>query len=119
MDQKTIDGLSPRIRKLVVWLNKNIHRTTDSGDGSNHEEGMECAVPFPMIAIIVTPFTMVSEAYRLLNDLRELGIDLKKIGRKGHKADETTPSIQATFDPVDQTAVIILANVTDEMCKFE
>lgn len=117
MDQKTIDGLSPRIRRLVVWLNENLHNTTDSGDGSNYKEGMECAIPFPMIAIMVTPFTLVSESCRLLNDLRELGIDLKKISKKG--IDETTPSIQATFNPVDQVAIILLLNITDEMCRFE
>ena len=34
------------VRKLVADLNKRGYETTDSGDGTNHKEGMECALPY-------------------------------------------------------------------------
>ena len=46
MDQTTKDELSPGIRDLVIKLDELGYTTTDSGDGSNHEDGMECALPY-------------------------------------------------------------------------
>jgi len=38
--------ISPGVADLVAELNAAGYRTTDSGDGTNFAEGMECALPF-------------------------------------------------------------------------
>lgn len=65
LDQDEVDKLSPGIRNAVLWMRKNGFETTDSGDGSNYGQGMECAVPYPMIAIVVSKADLLDEADRL------------------------------------------------------
>lgn len=39
------DDIDEGIRDLVILLNECGYETTDSGDGTNYENGMECAIP--------------------------------------------------------------------------
>lgn len=39
------DEIPEGVRPLVKLLNDFGYETTDSGDGSNYENGMECAIP--------------------------------------------------------------------------
>jgi len=48
------DQISPGVRDLVRELRGRGFETTDSGDGSNHAAGMECALPFRHVAIVTT-----------------------------------------------------------------
>jgi len=73
LDKKIMEELSPGIKDFVVWLNDNGFDTIDSGDGSNHEDGMECAVEFPMVAIqVMDKNKLISEADRLIELIDKL-----------------------------------------------
>ena len=111
-----MNEISPGVRKLVAWLNKKGFHTTDSGDGSNFKAGMECAVEFPMVAMVSTPVALISDANYLVALLKTVGVNLRKIGplQYGNEDTDVIPCVQATCDPVDMTAIIMLTNVTDE-----
>lgn len=109
--------LSPGIRDLVVWLNEQGFRTTDSGDGSNHDAGMGCAVDFPMVAILVEPASaLIAESDRLGRLLGERGIDFEppECDCCDPPDEITWPTIQGTYDPHNGTAIIVLSNVLSE-----
>lgn len=74
-EQEMIDGLSPGIRDLVVALREAGFNTVDSGDGSNHEEGMGCAVPFKMIAMIAPRHKAFDETDRLHDFMERQDVD--------------------------------------------
>lgn len=104
----TVAPIAPNIRRVVKMLRSGGFETTDSGDGvTNVAAGMECAVDFPMVAIKPAGALEI-EATRLLVFLREHGLVIEP---QGHDA----PCIQASFDPVDGSAVILLIGVHDEM----
>ncbi len=48
-------SLSPGVRMLVEAPREAGLEATDSGDGSNYEAGMECALPFPHVFIACPP----------------------------------------------------------------
>lgn len=52
MSELDITTISPGVRDLVAALRDAGLHTTDSGDGSNHAAGMECALPFPHVFIM-------------------------------------------------------------------
>lgn len=116
MDQHIIDGLSPGIKTLVLWLNTNGFQTIDSGDGSNAAAGMGCAIATPMVAILTCNDHMAQEADRLMTMLETRGVDFtappQDCADPEHEV--TWPSIQASYDPGDGNAVIVLLNVTSE-----
>lgn len=99
-----LENVSPGVKDLVWWLRMNGFETTDSGDGSNHEDGMEGALPFPMVSMTVTPEVLVIESVRLRDLLAKRGVILQPTGSE-------LPSIQASYDPSDSVAVIMLINV--------
>ena len=89
-------ALSPGIRNAVVWLRERGWVTTDSGDGSNFDAGMEGALPFPHIAV-------QSHEDTLLNDGRHL---LKLLTYAGAPASVT---VECSFNPADRSAVILVS----------
>jgi len=109
--------LSPGVRDLVVWLNEQGFVTCDSGDGSNYEMGMGCAVPEPMIVIEVNMFHIAGTANQLHHLLNQHGVDFtpKYFDDSGDKRAHDWPTIHASYDPEDRHAVIILLNVTSGM----
>lgn len=104
------ESITPGIRQLVAWLNSKGFETTDSGDGvTNVEAGMECAMATPNVAIAVSPDVLVSETRRLFSLLvSELKVAVSRINE-----DASTVMIQATFDPGDESAVIMLTGLDD------
>ena len=62
------DELSPGIRDLVRELNDLGYETTDSGDGTNYQEGMECALPYRHVIGIIPPEKDVREFTDTLQD---------------------------------------------------
>lgn len=60
------EQLNPGIRDLVREL-REVHKfeTTDSGDGTNYANGMECAMKERHVAMVTEPTVMVYDAVRL------------------------------------------------------
>lgn len=109
LDQDEINALSPGIRGAVLWLRKNGFETTDSGDGSNYGQGMECAVPYPMIAIVVSKADLLDEADRLAELLSKEGLPLQWTNTKGKTQPEDAVQVQATYDAGDNSCLIIVS----------
>lgn len=104
------ESLNPGIRRLVSWLNYNGFTTTDSGDGvTNVITGMEYALEYPHVVLRVEPTEdLVATAKSLCRMLREHGMTIEPVSMP-HR-----PSIQATYDPTDDTAVIVLTGIDDQ-----
>lgn len=89
--------LDPGIRWVVIWLNKIGFETTDSGDGRTKPPGPD-VLPYAHVAIKSSPTSLLSDADHLrrrIDDARPGG--------------SVMPSIQATYDPADQSAVILVS----------
>lgn len=119
MTPEEIQNLSPGIRDLVVWLNARGFTTVDSGDGTNFEGGMGCAVPFAMIAIKTRPIQLIDDARSLMCLLEDRGVSFKPPANPSEQLIEEScwPTIQATYNPQDRQAIIVLYNVTSYMMK--
>ena len=108
MSKLNISELDAKIRETVRILNEYGFETCDSGDGSKYPE-MECARDHAHVSIIVTPEELVDETDRLLNILDMLGVKVGPIG------DENCAWIQASYDPVGETAILEVLHLTDDM----
>lgn len=109
LSKEVIDGLSPGVRDLVVYLNNELeYPTTDSGDGSNHAAGMECAPPFPMVAMDVSDRDQVIAAKRLESWLYLEGVRFRP-------TDDDGPRIEVNYSPHDDISILLLINVTSDM----
>ncbi len=72
LTQEEIDGLSPGIRDAVLWFNEQGWETCDSGDGSNHAQGMECANEFSHVDIVSTRNEVIDLADEIQNRMVNL-----------------------------------------------
>lgn len=97
-------NLNPGIINTVKWLNENGFQTVDSGDGETHD--YECDLECPYVHISVAPEKLISEANRLQAKLQENGIVLTESDESG-----SSPTIQASYSPLDGLAFISLFNV--------
>lgn len=97
--------IDPGVRRLVRWLNDRGYRTTDSGDGVTKVGTMDCALRVANVAILATCFDLVQEARSLLEDFAKIGVIVENI---------EGATIQATYSPIDNVAVILLLGVSDE-----
>lgn len=104
------EGLCPGIQQTVAWLQGQGFQTTDSGDGHSNE-GMECALPFPNVTMVCSPAEMAVESDRLLGLLRDRGV----VVEPGSPEEPGPPRIQASYDPANGVAVIMLVNVDDKL----
>lgn len=105
------ETITPGVARTVALLQSWGFDTTDSGDGvTNVEAGMECAMPFPNVAMQVEPDELIAKADRLLRLLWQVGIQAMPASY-----DVTMPSIQATYDPSNQSAILVLTGVDDAM----
>lgn len=112
MDETMIDyeALDPGIRETVRWLNAEGFETSDSGDGHSKRD-MECAQPFPHVAVPIMPELLVKGADLLRELLASRGITLSAIGGEN-------PCIQASYDPAaGGSAFIVLMNVDDSLLR--
>lgn len=104
-DQETIlADLDPGIRDVVQLLWAHGFTTTDSGDGVTKYMlyGDDEALTAPHVAITTNPDRLFDDAERLRDALVAEGITL----RPGQ--------IQASYDPVDDSCVLLLLDVNDE-----
>ena len=103
-------NLNPNIRRTVELLQKYGFQTTDSGDGETHDH--ECDRDYAYVSMVYGSGTNLRfEAKRLMGLLGAFGVELTPIGGGG-------PEIEVSFDPVDETGVIDLRHVTDDMLKL-
>ncbi len=102
--------LCPGIRRTVAWLQGHGFETTDSGDGHSNE-GMECALPVPNVTMVCQPWMMTSEADRLLMLLAGHGVVLEPCSPE----EPGPPQIQASYDPANGVAAIVMLNVDDKL----
>ena len=96
--------LDPGIVEVVAFLRRHGFRTTDSGDGRSKGDTMDCALDVPNVAMVCEPGTLLAEADRLRATLEAAGVALTT---------ENAPSIQASYDPVDGSAVVLLLGLDD------
>jgi hypothetical protein len=100
-------SLNPGIEKTVRLLNTAGFRTIDSGDGITHD--FECDRDFAYVVIAVDePSKLIAESQRLKTLLTLNGVEVGPIN------DESTPQIQASYDPTTDFATIDLMFVSDE-----
>jgi hypothetical protein len=123
--------LDPGIRETVRWLRGLGYETTDSGDGQHKRpsdcycpDGVpppsfqpcdccqaadvyECWLPYPNVAIVVEPPDDGVQWARVL------GVQLVKRGVS--VTDPFGPSIQFTYNPADDTGIIMLTGVDDAL----
>lgn len=93
LKQEVIDKLSPGVRDLVIYLNHCGFETTDSGDGSNYADGMEGAMPVPMVAVKVEAsefFVRAVDLHYILNQWEKDQWD-----------------VQANYSPKDGVCVLL------------
>lgn len=89
------EALSSGIRPAVKWLHVQGWETCDSGDGSLHAEGMECAFPEPMVVVVVDNRELMHlAADHLYHSFTSFGYE--------------DIDIQAMYNPADQIASILL-----------
>lgn len=101
--------IDPGVRRLVRWLNEKGYPTTDSGDGvTKPADGDEDALTTPHAYIRATRESLIVTADRLARHLVSIGVDLDSIG-----PDDAGPSIQASYDPANRSAIIALCGVSD------
>lgn len=96
--------MNPGIVKTVEWLRAHGFKTTDSGDGETHDYG--CDLPIPYVHMLVAPEKLASEAKRLQAELRSVGVVTLPQDEEG-----TVPTIEASYDPQSDLAVLSLYNV--------
>lgn len=102
--------LDPGIQQTVKWLHQNGFRTTDSGDGKTKTATMECALDTPNVAMVTSKVYLVSEADRLHRLLEEHKIPIDFSGM-------SQVNIQASYDPSDNTSVILLTGLDDDLLR--
>lgn len=102
------DDISPGVADLVTWLTLRGFVTTDSGDGSNYRAGMECALPYTNV------FMVVADPTRLVDETRRLHALLVAEGVDFGVTNENAPVIECSWNPVDNVAIIALLGVGND-----
>lgn len=111
----TFEDLDPGIRHTVRWLQSEGFDTTDSGDGESKLQGDDpclCALPFPHVAISVSPARLHEEADRLWELLIQARINVTATIVDNEQLVPAV-NVEATYFPGSKTAMILLSGVKD------
>lgn len=102
MNDYKFEELDYGIRYTVRWLQDHNFKTTDSGDGISKKAAIADgeALDYPHVFMSVDPRAMIHESHRL-KDLLEVKNLLEKA------------SIEASYDPYNEIAIIALINIDD------
>jgi hypothetical protein len=127
--------LDPGIRDVVRFLIARGFHTTDSGDGeSKRADGWDEStglIPYPHVYMDVSPVSIVVACEHLIGCLRGVGINVvsqteawsEVIEKHGNDISgndvRPKPYIEATYDPLGESAVIGLFHVTSDMIQEE
>lgn len=99
MKSLDLNELQPKIRGAVEFFRALDYETTDSGDGSAFQEGMEGAFEMPMVAITWDrPWSLIAATKHIHNALAEL-------------IPTSLFYVEASFAPEDGVAIIIITGV--------
>ncbi len=116
-DPDTDDMMNPGIKETVRLLRELGFQTVDSGDGATHH--CECDVPVPFVHMTVEPDALRTEADRL-KEIVESRAGLTIWDRElpdpdpdAELGDTYTPSIQASYSPLDGMGIISMYGVAD------
>lgn len=101
-----IATLDPGIRETVRRLRDAGFDTRDSGDGVTKLAAGWEALDFPHVVIRCEPAQVVAEARRLHTFVTEHGICVEPVGH-------SSVWIEASYDPVNDIATIMLAGMSD------
>ena len=104
------ESLSPNIRRLVRLLHEWGYKTTDSGDGTNAGEGMECAVMFPMVVIGLDD---QGDPLERAADHLYWCLEKKAHIPMGRATETGTRKVEASYEPGGPRLLLVL-HVTDE-----
>jgi hypothetical protein len=116
-DLRDIDPeeLSPGVRALVFALREAGLFTVDSGDGSNYEAGMDCAMPYPHV-FIMCPVAKLERVVELAREVLVAKPDLIDwpylIDIMGDPLDEDGTPVKS-----EHGAVMIHHADSSEICK--
>lgn len=103
--------INPGIVKLVAMLQAEGFVTTDSGDGiTNVELGMDDALDFPHVFMVVDADQMIAESHRLWA-LLEPAANFNP--RVDAPPDQPLGVIEASYSPINEIAVLSLYNLDD------
>lgn len=105
------DELDPGIREVVRLLRAHGLHTCDSGDGVTKLGEMGCALPYPNVVVQCAPADIASTADLMLAVLANAGVEVLPLGPDSHESGD--PTIEASYDPTNRIAVVVLTNVDD------
>jgi hypothetical protein len=121
MSEPNYDEIDPGVREAVRLLRSFGFETTDSGDGT-HKATLgwepETFVPYPHVMIRVAPGQLEFECRRLRSYLTSAGVTVVPSGH-GNPDGEHDVSIQGLFDPADESGVIVVEGISDELLRRE
>jgi hypothetical protein len=108
------DELDPGIRETVRWFRERGFDTTDSGDGVAKLELINdgCALPMPHVFIRVDPTEMRLAANTIAKLLEQHGVN---VGQVTDSSEADVVSIQLTYDPSNDVAMVGVYGLNDEM----
>lgn len=115
------EELDPGVRETVRRLRAAGFRTTDSGDGVS-----KLAAGWPEEEIILRPHVFISvdhwsDLMTTTRTLYQYLLTRVNITSQSHALTENPPPregyIEATYDPCDETCLIAVYNVTDDMWR--
>ncbi len=102
LSPEILEGISPGVRQLIVDLRAAGFDTCDSGDGSNFENGMACAVPVRMVAIVVSKEELIPETERLAQWCQDYPLDWPAY------------QIEGSWNPAEVTPMILITEASQE-----
>ena len=97
-----VNDLDPGVKLLVQELNRSGFETCDSGDGVS-KKGQEGALDWPNVAIRTVPARLIETTTALKCWLEE------------HHVAVAPGMIQASYDPADGIAIVLLFHVDSAM----
>lgn len=105
LTQEQLDQVNPGIRNTVKTLREWGYRTCDSGDGKTHDHACDLDVPY--VHIIVSPEHLFSETNRLVEKLKDFGIEIQPY----HPDEPNAQNLHSAYLPAHEAAFIHLYNI--------
>jgi hypothetical protein len=115
MTELDYSSLDQGIRETVRWLRLQGFMTYKSGNGKTSDtEHPEKAIGVPFVFIVALPEEVFTEAHRLWNLLRVLGLTRPIIELEGMRH-ACRVEIGVTWTAQDDAAIITLTHLDDEL----